>query len=126
MFPKFISLIFLSVVSLLVATTPSFAQDKIGTQPASENYRAYLETANCKPIWPKASIRNEETGTVILAFLVGADGKLIDSKIERSSGFRDLDNSAHFALRGCTFHPAIENGKPVESWFKFSWVWKMQ
>ncbi len=113
-------------IPALCAATISNAQDATPSPPEPASYRAYTNTADCKPVWPKSSIRNEESGAVTLAFLVDADGKLLDSKVVRSSGFRDLDNAAHFALRNCTFHPAIENGKPVQSWMNLVWIWKMQ
>ena len=52
-----------------------------------------------KPEWPKASLRNEETGTVTLSFLIGVDGRVADSKIVKSSGFRDLDKAAVAGIR---------------------------
>jgi TonB family protein len=51
-------------------------------------------------------------GKLFPAVPVGPDGKLIDSKIVRSSGFRDLDNAAHLALKECPFHAAIETASP--------------
>lgn len=126
-FSKYVSSTTFILITGFFAATQSFAQeDKQTQQPVSADYRAYVDTSGCTPIWPKASIRNEETGAVTLAFLVDAEGILRDSKIVRSSGFRDLDNVAHSALRGCTFHPATENGKPVKSWMNFVWVWKIE
>lgn len=120
------AIVALIAVASLCVSLQSTAQDETQKQPVSAVYRAYVDTSGCKPIWPKASIRNEETGAVTFAFFVGADGFLRDSKIVRSSGFRDLDNAAHAALRGCKFHPATENGKPVDSWISFVWLWKIE
>src|SRR3954467_6353348 len=39
-----------------------------------------------KPEWPKSSLRNEETGTVTLQFLIATDGRVADSKVVKSSG----------------------------------------
>jgi protein TonB len=125
-FSKYFSSVTFVVVATLCAAIQSSAQEDTKTQPVSTNYRAYAEMAGCKPIWPNASLRNKETGAVTLAFFVGADGILLHSKIVKSSGFRDLDNAAHAGLRACTFHAAMENGKPVESWIKVQYVWKIE
>jgi protein TonB len=60
-----------------------------------------------KPEYPKSSLRNEETGTVHPSFLIGVDGRVMDSKITKSSGFRDLDKAAQAALGKCHFKPAM-------------------
>lgn len=105
-----------------LAEAPMAALDD--PEASAANFRGYLSWEGCRrPVYPRASVRNEESGTVRLAFLVGADGKLKDSKIVRSSGFRDLDNAAHSALKECPFHAAIENGKPVESWVELEYRW---
>jgi protein TonB len=119
------SAIFVAVGSLC-AVVQSSAQEDTKTQPVPVSYRAYADMTGCKPIWPKASLRNKETGAVTMAFFVGADGNLLDSKIVKSSGFRDLDNAAHTGLRGCTFHAATENDTPVESWITLQYVWKIE
>jgi protein TonB len=79
-----------------------------------------------KPEYPKSSQRNEETGTVMLQFLIGADGSVKGSQITKSSGFRDLDKAALVALGKCRFKPATENGQPVESWKPVQYVWNLE
>ncbi|MFZ6747326.1 TonB family protein, partial [Undibacterium sp. JH2W] len=49
-----------------------------------------FNVGGCKPEYPRASLRNEETGTVALSVLIGADGSVADVKIDKSSGFRGL------------------------------------
>lgn len=78
-----------------------------------------------KPDYPKSSLRNEETGTSTVSFLIGADGSVKDSKITKSSGFRDLDKAAQAALGRCRFKPATENGQPVETWQPVQYVWTL-
>jgi len=89
---------------------------------------AYLNVNDCtKPEYPKNSARNEEEGTVIIAFLVGADGRVKDSRIEKSSGFRDLDKAAVAGLTACPkFRAGTENGKPVEAWARVAYEWKIE
>jgi protein TonB len=77
-----------------------------------------------KPEYPRASLVNEEQGTVVLALEVGVDGKVMDSKVEKSSGFKNLDK-ATLKLANCHFKPLEKDGKPAQSWAKFEYVWKL-
>ncbi|MES2129088.1 MAG: energy transducer TonB [Pseudomonadota bacterium] len=79
-----------------------------------------------KPEWPKASLRNEETGTVTLQFLIGADGHVADSKIVKSSGFRDLDKAAVVGISKCRFKPGMTDGKPEQAWMTMQYVWTLE
>ena len=79
-----------------------------------------------KPAYPRKSLRNEEQGTVVLQFLIGVDGRVADSKVEKSSGFRDLDSAARNALGQCRFKPGLADGKPQQSWVKVQYVWKLE
>lgn len=81
---------------------------------------------NCDlPEYPSSSIRNGEEGTVALNFLVDVNGKVIDSKIETSSGFSKLDRAARDALAHCRFKPGTVDGKPEQQWFIFSYKWTL-
>lgn len=79
-----------------------------------------------KPEWPKASLRNEETGTVTLSFLIGTDGRVADSKVLRSSGFRDLDRAAMLGIGKCQFKPGTIDGKPESTWMQMQYVWTLE
>jgi protein TonB len=78
-----------------------------------------------KPEWPKASLRNEETGTVTLSFLIGVDGRVADSKIVKSSGYRDLDKAAVTGIGRCRFKPGLNDGKPEQAWMQMQYVWTL-
>jgi protein TonB len=79
-----------------------------------------------KPEWPKASLRNEETGTVTLSFLIGVDGRVADSKILKSSGFRGLDKAAVGGISKCKFKPGLTDGKPEQAWMQMQYVWTLE
>jgi protein TonB len=79
-----------------------------------------------KPEYPPASRRGNETGTVLLSFLIDQSGKVIDSKVERSSGFRRLDEAAKAGLGLCKFRPATVNGAPVQAWARIEYVWRLE
>jgi len=87
---------------------------------------AVVSFASCaKPEYPKSSLRNEETGTSTMSFLIGTDGRVAESKITKSSGFRDLDKAAIAALSKCTFKPGTVDGKPEQSWAPVQYVWTL-
>lgn len=88
---------------------------------------AVADFSTCaKPDWPKASLRNEETGTVTLSFLIGVDGRVIESKIDKSSGFRELDKAAVNGIGRCKFKPGMTDGKPEQAWMKMQYVWTLE
>lgn len=88
---------------------------------------AVVDARNCaKPEYPPASLRSQETGLVVLQFLIGTDGVAIESKVEKSSGFRRLDEAARHALLLCKFKPGAEEGKPVKSWARIEYQWKIE
>ena len=85
-----------------------------------------IDFASCaKPVYPQADMQAGHEGTVTLGFLVDEKGQVKDSKVTKSTGFRGLDMTAQVALMKCSFHPAIENGKPVEKWAHVQYVWSL-
>jgi TonB family protein len=98
------------------------AQDATGT----ENSDARIDFASCaNPVYPKADLQAGHQGTVTLGFLVDENGRVKDSKVTKSSGFMRLDMTAQTALGKCSFHPALENGKPVQKWAQVKYVWTL-
>ena len=86
---------------------------------------ATLDAKNCKAEYPKASLLNEEQGDVTMSFLVGADGNVLDSKLEKSSGFKNLDKAALKALSACKFKPGTKDGVVAQTWTKVDYSWKL-
>ena len=108
----------LASLLLLALTTPLHAADTaaiLDTKVPCEN-----------PVYPRASLANEEKGTVVLAMQVSLDGSVVDSKIEKSSGFKNLDRAAQKALSGCKFKPITKDGKIEVGWGKIDYVWKLE
>jgi bla regulator protein blaR1 len=79
-----------------------------------------------KPLWPTEDLRAEHQGTVNLEFLVSAEGKPLDARVRRSSGYRALDEAARVAIGKCTFKPATMDGQPVQEWMRMQYVWTLQ
>ncbi|MDC8757285.1 energy transducer TonB [Janthinobacterium fluminis] len=86
---------------------------------------ASFDAKNCKAEYPKASLMNEEQGTVSMMFLVSADGSVLDSKLEKSSGFKNLDRAAIKAISACKFKPGSKDGKADQTWTKVDYAWKL-
>jgi bla regulator protein BlaR1 len=105
------------------------AQTSIAGQPPGASAAAPVQTAlldfkSCpKPHYPADALARKAPRTLDLAFLVGVDGKVHDSKIRSSSGDASLDETARVALIKCSFSPAMANGKPVENWTSVKYVW---
>lgn len=78
-----------------------------------------------KPVWPMEALRKQQTGKVVLGFLVGADGAVMDSKVLTSSGYELLDEAARSAIRQCRFRPGSVNGVPQEAWQMVQYVWTL-
>lgn len=78
-----------------------------------------------KPVWPAHSLRQAQQGTVTLAFLVGADGAVRDSKIVKSSGHPLLDIAAMEGIAKCRFKAATADGQAVETWSRMQYVWTL-
>ena len=88
---------------------------------------AVVNSANCEtPDYPSASRRLEEEGTVSLRFLVGVDGKVIQAEVEKSSGYKRLDEAARAGLSRCSFKPATVDGKPEQGWANMKYTWRLE
>lgn len=95
--------------------------------PAPVRTAAVVSAQSCeKPAYPAASRRAEEEGTVVLRFLVDVDGRVIDSQVDASSGFKRLDEAARLALARCQFKPATTDGKPEQSWASMKYTWRLE
>ena len=86
---------------------------------------ASFDPSKCKAEYPKASLMNEEQGTTSMSFLVNPDGSVADSKLEKTSGFKNLDKAALKSLSACKFKPGTKDGAPAQTWTKVDYAWKL-
>ncbi len=86
---------------------------------------ATFDPVKCKAEYPKASLMNEEQGTVSMSFLVNADGTVADSKLEKTSGYKNLDKAALKSISACKFKPGTKDGTPAQTWTKVDYAWKL-
>ena len=79
-----------------------------------------------RPEYPRDSARNREQGLVRLKILVSHEGRARDVVVERSSGYRRLDEAAVEDAKRMCFRPAVRNGVPVEVWTNLDYKWVLQ
>ena len=106
---------YLGLLPALVLSATAFA----GEVPAS------FDPSKCKAEYPKASLMNEEQGTTSMSFLVNPDGTVAESKLEKTSGFKNLDKAALKSLAACKFKPGTKDGAPAQTWTKVDYAWKL-
>lgn len=106
-----------------VPPTPPAANSRPG-----QMHSAVLANADgcAKPDYPARAARNGDSGTVTLALLVGADGRVQDARVQQSSGHRELDRAALHALSLCQFKPAMNNGVAAAGWGQIAYVWTLE
>lgn len=78
-----------------------------------------------KPHYPAADLAALHEGTVTLAFQINPRGKVVQSRVARSSGYASMDSAALNAVTLCSFQPAMQNGIPVAASVKVQYVWTL-
>lgn len=109
------------------AHAPAPATSAAAAPAIGGNHEARLLFGSCaKPVYPAQSLAAQDQGTVVMEFLVGADGRVMDSKVAQSSGYPALDVAAHSVIKLCKFEPAQKDGKVVQQWTAVSYVWTLK
>lgn len=72
--------------------------------------------SNPKPVYPSASRRLNETGTVHLRVHVDEEGRAMKVELKTSSGFERLDRSALDTVAQWRFVPAKRGNRAVPCW----------
>jgi len=68
------------------------------------------------PEYPRLSIRNSETGRVMLRIYIDEAGLPRAVQVEKSSGHARLDEAGAAAMKKARFRPYTENGQAVAGW----------
>ncbi|HEX2547196.1 MAG TPA: energy transducer TonB [Ramlibacter sp.] len=104
------------------APAPPAPAPPVPAPPAPAPARVELPSSNAEhlqnppPVYPPASRRLGEQGTVLLRVLIGPDGSVQDLQLKRSSGYDRLDRSAQDAVRKWRFVPGRLGGVPAAMW----------
>ncbi len=78
-----------------------------------------------KPRYPEIAREHKIEGQVLVAILVGTDGKVQDLKILKSSN-EIFNEDAVAAVKQWVFKPAIQNKKPIKFWYNAPIVFKIE
>ncbi|MCK6443222.1 energy transducer TonB [Elstera cyanobacteriorum] len=100
----------------IAAAAPVIPEPSIPGPPAPVHLTAPTFRHRPAPAYPAQAQRDEIEGTVRLKLLIGADGRVAEVSLLRSSGHRLLDQAALSAARAWVLEPAHQNGTPTPAW----------
>lgn len=100
----------------VAAAAPVIPEPSIPEPPAPVHLTAPTFRHRPAPTYPAQAQRDEIEGTVRLKLLIGADGRVAEVSLLRSSGHRLLDQAALSAARAWVLEPAHQNGTPTPAW----------
>ena len=100
--------------------TPPVVREPVRTAPV-------VQAASCeKPPYQPAWRRAGEEGEVRLRVDVEANGRVSDATIERSSGYRRLDEAARESALECRYRPAVgSDGRPMRAALIKVYRWRL-
>lgn len=79
-----------------------------------------------QPVYPSSEIRMGHEGTVVLAIEVLENGRIGAVKIEQSSGYERLDESAVREARRWRMSPGTKDGVPTRMWKRVPITFRLQ
>lgn len=77
------------------------------------------------PPYPREAIDKAQSGTTRLALLIDAQGRVVESRVVRSSKAPSLDRAAREAIANCQFIPAMRNGVAAQGWVMLNYIWTL-
>ena len=114
----------LAVASL--AGAPAAASPNTASASHPLRTAVFADARACTPPpYPINAYRNGESGSVLLALLVAGDGRVLESKVQKSSGSAELDKAARKALALCKFKPASSDAQAEPVWTNLNYVWSI-
>jgi TonB family protein len=107
----------------LAALTGCAASTPVPARLAASPAAIIFGSCPHKPVYPEAAKQDKRQGNVVLAFHIGADSTVQESKVVRTSGHADLDEAARVGLSKCKFKPSMQNGIAAPGWVEFEYRW---
>jgi periplasmic protein TonB len=77
------------------------------------------------PLYPMGAKRNQEEGTVVLLLTIDAQGRVIESQVDKTSGYDRLDEAAMSGSKTWKLIPGTVDGKPTAMKYKFAVTFKI-
>jgi TonB family protein len=101
--------------------------NKAGTDEIDyESLPAAMLAIDCEsPPYPGEAIEKAQAGTVRLALLIDAQGRVVESRVVRSSKSPVLDRASRDAIANCQFIPAARNGVSAQGWVILNYIWTL-
>ena len=93
--------------------------------PVGQASQELKTNTRIEPVYPPASRRANEEGTVRLKVLVDETGRPKDVQVAQSSGFTRLDQAAQQAVRRWRFQAATDGGRPITVWTQVAVSFKL-
>lgn len=91
-----------------------------------ESLPAAMLAIECpSPPYPGEAIEKAQSGTVRLALLIDAQGRVVESRVVRSSKAPALDRASREAIASCQFIPATRNGVAAQGWVMLNYIWTL-
>lgn len=119
-------------VRLLPPAVLAQLEDAYAQGPTARGFSsARTIVEGCKfPEYPVAARRTEATGRTRISLHIGADSRVIDGEVTKSSGsspaHKMLDAVALFSIMQCRFEPARQRDQPLDAWTEIEYVWKLE
>jgi protein TonB len=86
-----------------------------------------LDAKNCiEPDYPSVAMYLDLQGSVTVSLLVDVNGKVKKGRIEKSSGWKILDNAALNALSACPFRLGKGESRHEPAWVRIQHEWKLE
>lgn len=120
--------------SLIQSSTPGgnperpafYVQWQTGGLPGLTQ-RPALDRSSRLPDYPNQAERNREEGTTTLEACVTAEGRLVDVKIAKSSGYGTLDEATVNWAKTAKYKPAMFNNEAFAvCGYRLDWVWQFE
>lgn len=105
------------------ANSKSASEDSIKTPDVNDFVMVEVEprfdynALRSRIVYPDTCRKNDIEGKVLVAVLIGVDGKQEKLQVLESVDI-NLDHAAMRAIQESEFAPALQNGKPVKTWVR--------
>lgn len=110
---------------LLVALLLSGANLAHAAQDDAAGKAMWRDLSVCpKPVWPPAALAHGAEGRATIAVRVDTSGRVLESRVDASSGHPDLDQAARDGIARCRFHSLAATLSAPSGWRPMQYVWQ--